>query len=1652
MTNPANTKQLKEGMPKIEGLDKDFNSTPPGLILLELLGRPFEAFQGAQVTALKGESPFKGIKEGLQGQQFTGREIIKAALDRALGEEKANSIYDWSAKKAQDIKTERAKYPLIETVAKYDPGRKLVGMFGGGDPDDIFTGLGAGVEIFDDPATVTAAATKGAKLLKAGAKAVKNSGVGQEIVEQASRLAREEGGFVGKKPTKLEKTPYRTLLEKAQEQNPEISLDDLKFAAKELGDQLSTVEGKGKGAFAARDSGRKLKQYFETGTEVGPKGGTAAFDTFGDQIIDRALEIKHLENTQPFADDWKNFKESHSGVKAGALEVGEKIETPVDTYKVVSKEGDYVTLKDGTEFTVNADTDVPAVKFLGGETPEIRESFSPKKIPEIGEDVKTPIIDFAKNHVDENGNWTLPGDTLNKELGLRTNDEIIDVMRWSRQQSPHVKRNVEGSGSAILRQRGVHVDEIKWQGENLKLKEDVAEPVKSGSKERKFITTVRDSQRTSPEVSSKIQGDYDPISNKITSTAAKNLINKDIDEAIKRAKDPNDVSAESTAIAMHLIDDYQRAGRFEDAIDMVESTAAKLTKQGQSIQAASIYNRLTPTGVLKMAEKTYRGTQTPEVVKAVTTKAQEVADDINKITGAGVAEVEKEIRYIKGGTEQTLKGATKAEVTPGEMLAKKVLSYEKKYLKGPKTKGPDPVREMVDTLYSFTKERLPKEARKVSDKNPIQSVADALANKDDFRETFTKAKEIVAEKFKDNPKALEDLENFFNISASKGFAKSQLSNGVQKAIRESEVDLEQLVRKHYSEVDKTKKTLVDKIVGEMNVSQEVGEELANFIKYRIDEVTREKKLQILNRLSKEKNPAIKKNIADQMLELSNLGALDSSDFYKIVAKKTGLPTLTPELAKELKEMAENIQKMPSGREKQIATQLMLKRIADEIPSSTGQKLTTLQTMAQLLNPKTIIRNIVGNLGFQGVESVSDALAVPIDRALSKLTGVRTKTGTHAGQQVKGLIKGAKEGAEEALAGVNTLGNKTQFDLPTGSVFKSKLMQSGEKALGLALRAPDRAFYQAAFDASISNQMEAAAKTGKAVEAPTEEMLKIAHEDGLYRTFQDDNFISEVFTGLKRVLNKIPILGKDFGAGEILLKYPKTPANLLARGIDYSPAGFVHALFEASKPLRGQTFNQKKFVESFSRAIVGTATVGMGYTLYKLGIITGKPEDDKDAAAFQRDEGLGGYKINGSALKRYVESGFDPEAAKIKRGDTLVSYDWFQPHAIPLSMGANMAQTQGRGIGAAAELSDQVSTMGEGLASGVNTLSEQPLVQGLTRFMKQKDAAGSLVATGESIPSSFVPTIFNQVRMLTDKTRRNTYDPNKLKETLNLVKLRVPGLSQTLEPRIGAFGQESENFDKDSGTFEKVFDAFINPAWVTKYNPTPESEMVLNLFSDTGETKHIPPVIGKKSTLEGVKLELTPEQRTEMQRFVGSLAQKYFSELAKDEKFLSSTPEQQVDILSNRLTEIGKIAKVKVLGDDFLQSTKDPLSQALIKQEKTNLKIYEKAEILFDTLKSLPPEERKPYLDEYVKSDDPYKKLVLEEYKDVFSDRGSKLTYDERRIKRLGVSTWTRARYIHNKIQGMSEKEKNAYLYNLNQKKILDDTVYQQIKALDATNK
>lgn len=608
--------------------------------------------------------------------------------------------------------------------------------------------------------------------------------------------------------------------------------------------------------------------------------------------------------------------------------------------------------------------------------------------------------------------------------------------------------------------------------------------------------------------------------------------------------------------------------------------------------------------------------------------------------------------------------------------------------------------------------------------------------------------------------------------------------------------------------------------------------------------------------------------------------------------------LTPEQSRKFMNMAEELNKLPDGRDKTLKTAEMIKEFTDLVPPNMLKKISTIQTMGQLLNLKTMARNIIGNTAFSGVENVSNAVATPIDMLISKLTGKRTVTLPSLRTQAGGWWQGLKEGGEEAWKGIDTLGVSDKFTIGNVPTFNDKFFGTLERVMGVSLKAPDRASYKAAYNEAL-RQMMTTAKAQK----PSKEMLLQAHYEGLYRTFQDESKLAQGLSGLKRWLNKLTG-SEDFGIGDFILKYPKTPANILDRALNYSPVGLVKNLLDMGKVLE-PTFNQRETAMGISRGLVGTAGIASATILSSLGIITAKPEKDAELRGLQKQSGLGGYQVNVSALMRFLMSGLNPKAAKIRKGDQLMTYDWAQPISINMAIGSDLAEMlKKKDISSFVDLAYRIPDIA---GSGAETLIEQPLLQGIKRMGQARDIGQGIQETLKSAPSSFIPTISGQIAQQGDNVARVMDSDNPLKEAFaTRIMGKVPGLRQKLPARLGIYGEPMEQYQGGGNT---PLNVYLNPAFMSKYIPDKVSEELLRLSRETGLKNHIPTLVGKRLNIGGRKsVVLTPEERMRLQKESGKLLKSNMSRWIESPEYQSMSDSDKQKALSDAVSMVNKAIK------------------------------------------------------------------------------------------------------------------------------------------------
>ena len=963
---------------------------------------------------------------------------------------------------------------------------------------------------------------------------------------------------------------------------------------------------------------------------------------------------------------------------------------------------------------------------------------------------------------------------------------------------------------------------------------------------------------------------YAPVSNEASVAASRERIEANPDAAMRWVLEQYDRDAgtsETTATARGLISHYQneagkRTGRdrdefYQKSIDIATRASQRLTNAGQEVQAASIISRLSPEGVQLMASK--KVAQINEVIPA-----RKSGKEFTPEMAAKFVQLGEQAQKWGILTDQARRmAAITQKINKGEALTGADMQTLKGFV--------GQVREILgETMVPKGKPRQPgeKKARKKGGpKGWDRILTKLLSGKESSARGRLKEsgwlKAFWTSKDKMPPEILAD---FADVGASL---------------------MHRLGHTRYADWS-------------AGMLEDMGEQAQPYLR----DIYKASRAMLKTESSSARRVATQANRIQDLVDLWE----ESSDYLTAELDEHTSHTIA-DMVEEIKTLSGDAQ-IEKAQEVQHALNML------EDPSLLRQ-IATGQTISHLLNPKTNIRNIIGNELFFRLERLNKYLATPVDWTRSKLTGsdrtVTFRKGNQGGYW-KALMKGMKFGWEG-----RTPGNlATQFDLEMkGPSFRGEYnpLTYMEKAMGALLRGFDYAAYSRA-KAQVLGEMAILTALNKGhqptqvyvdnfVQTADERALAISDEYGRYVTFQDENILSQSFSGFKKLLNA----HQDFGLGDLVLKYPKTPANLLARSIEYSPIGILRSMYILAEPTwKNVEKNPREATLALSRAMVGSGIMAVGVKLVLAGVLTGEEDEDWDVNTFRSEQtGERQYQVNLSAIRRWVFSGFTDAALKKREGDMLYSYDWMQPIAISLGIGAQI----GQGI-REEKISTQniLRTIPGALATGTETIFEQPLLKGIRELFGGKKVLDSVGKIIVGMPSSFTPTFLNQLRQYTgDNKARITYDPNPLQKALNRAVYKLPYFYKALPMTFKMLGVDSPRETYQSGN-NTLFNVFFNPGFVAEYKVNEQALALISPYDEELRKRQFPKrpytggyrmVFSSKSFRNRFKVakltaRLEPEDISPLQRVAAGFATK---EIAKQTRkaLTKMSPKEQEEWLA-----------------------------------------------------------------------------------------------------------------------------------------------------------
>jgi hypothetical protein len=750
---------------------------------------------------------------------------------------------------------------------------------------------------------------------------------------------------------------------------------------------------------------------------------------------------------------------------------------------------------------------------------------------------------------------------------------------------------------------------------------------------------------------------------------------------------------------------------------------------------------------------------------------------------------------------------------------------------------------------------------------------------------------------------------------------------------------------------------ITQILTESGISQSEATALATAITNRFYKVLEDARKSLAN--SRKPTNGKGRATIDKLLTQLKDGKITDEEFVSALAQVKGVPALTAADKARIQNLATQYKASTDDQVSLVLAARLFEEVHSIIPPDFWVKLRALSYLSMLFAPKTWIRNIGGNQIQWIANAGRDAVInMVVDPTMSLLTGRRTSAFGNTKRlrslltPIEDVIRGYKWNQqqnpsasvmENMRAGIEHLRvlakmtTQNKFEITDAKevgrrIFSSKFMASWETALSIALGGGDRGFWMSAFTASLGQREAAAKKNGEWTGQPTPEDIEAAYADAMHAIYQNPNVISQSANRIRAALNRISTFGRtdQFGLGTALLAFTQVPGSITMRGlIEWSPLGMINALYEGMRPLLykatngkgGGSFRQEQFNKAFTQALLGSGGLFVGgYWLYALGVVTASREEDDDLEAMRRASGLGGYRVNLSALKRLFSTYTKQEP---EDGDLIVSYDWAQPLAITFAAGAELAKQveQNDREGIKKGLAGKAGMAAISLAAGAKSLEEQPLLSGLSSFMKTWGYSGPLdaiVNTISGIPSMFVPQLVRQANQLMDNTVRETRGDEGVLRAFSRIAANTPGVADQFPPRMDIMGQAIERYQYAGNT---VINVLINPTMTSRVKTNPALQEVARLMQTTGEASQAPRQVGRSVAINGENINLSNEQISAYQYYLGNYTMSMFNWRMASPRYARLPDTEKVKLLAQDLEDVNAATKSALFGHDVRRLTR-----------------------------------------------------------------------------------------------------------------------------------
>lgn len=663
-----------------------------------------------------------------------------------------------------------------------------------------------------------------------------------------------------------------------------------------------------------------------------------------------------------------------------------------------------------------------------------------------------------------------------------------------------------------------------------------------------------------------------------------------------------------------------------------------------------------------------------------------------------------------------------------------------------------------------------------------------------------------------------------------------------------------------------------------------------------------------NELAKKKGGTITKDSEGNIKVINKLG--------KDITDKVDLFDLNPEM----------IEKITSSKDKETMYKnidSVYEELGEQVPKSTIEKIDSWRYFSMLANPRTHIRNMVGNVAMGKTQRIKDKLAGGIEGIVNKFNPEmeRTKTIAFANKKTKEFVKedfknidvqSRLELNENKYNPQSRLQNSRKtfkhdiFEKTLGKLFNlNDNLLEAEDGLGLK-----SSYKKALADYITSNKIDVDNITDKQLSKARNYAIEQAKEATFHQANSIATFINQA--------NNVKYL-KNFK--DAILPFVKTPLNVAKSGLEYNPTGLLKTITVDTVKLRKGDITVNKYIDNLSKGLTGTGIAVLGYALADAGMLKASGGDDDKKENYDEATGSQSYSIE-IAGKTY-------------------SLDWLAPVGIPLFTGAEAYSIQKSGTEEKNNVSSDdnkkinqilksLENWSNAMSKSMSPMSEMSMISGLTSALSSYNE-DKLSAMGtnavKSYVNQFVPTLIGQIAKTSDEYERGTTSTKTglISKAIDQTKLqitsKIPGLRKTLPVKTDIWGNKQK---QEENLPIRALNNFINPSTVKEVTKDKVDNEINNLYSKNGE-KSILPVssIDKTFKIDGTTYRMTSEEYSKYKTDYGKNSYNLINNLISTKQYQKLTDNQKQKAIENIYTyvkEKNKVNYAKTVNKEVKTST------------------------------------------------------------------------------------------------------------------------------------